>query len=232
MCYFTALIVPPRQLALRFGREWDRIRTFRPVCRVSAFSHAEYPVVTADPEIGYFCWGLIPFWTDTLHDALALRNRTANARAESIFRKPSFREPIRKRRCLVPVSGFFEWQDADGRKTPYYITAPGESVLSLAGIYDRWYNRELDEWVETYAVITTEANPLLRRIHNARPRMPAILRREEEPLWLDPTLEEEEIAALLRPFAGELEGRPVGRDLLRRDPYDPAILQAAGPVLS
>lgn len=231
MCYYTALIVPPQQLSLRFGRGFDRIRDFRPVCRVSAFGHTEYPVVTDDPQMGYFRWGLIPFWTQTIEEALTLRNRTANARAETLFRKPSFREPIRKRRCLVPVSGFFDWQEVAGTKIPCYVTAPDAPILALAGVYDRWYNPLSEEWVETYAVITTPANPLMRRIHNTNFRMPAILGREEEARWLDPALGEREIAALLRPYAGELEGRPVGRDLLRRDPYDPAILQAAGPAM-
>lgn len=231
MCYYTALIVPPQQLALRFGRAWDRVRDFRPVYRLSAFRHAPYPVVTADPYLGYFRWGLIPFWTATLEEALAIRNRTANARAETIFRKPSFREPIRKRRCLIPVSGFFDWRDAGGYKVPYYVTSPGEAILALAGIYDRWYNRQLDEWVETYAVITTEANSLMSRIHNTNLRMPAILPRADEPRWLDPDLDESAIGRMLRPYAGELEGRPVGRDLLRRDPYDPAIVAADGPVI-
>lgn len=85
--------------------------------------------------------------------------------------------------------------------------------------------------METYAIITTGANPLMSRIHNTNLRMPAILRRADEPRWLDPALGESEIGELLRPFAGELEGRPVERDPLRRDPYDPAIVEAAGPVM-
>lgn len=77
---------------------------------MSAFSHAEYPIVTAYPAFRPMRWGLIPFWTDTLEDALSIRNRTINARAETIFKKPSFREAIKKKRCLVPASGFFDWR--------------------------------------------------------------------------------------------------------------------------
>ena len=162
MCYHTALIVPPRQLSLRFGKEFDRIERFRPTYHVSAFAHEEYPVVTADPEIQLYRWGLIPFWTDTVEDALAIRNRTANARAETIFTKPSFREPIRKRRCLVPASGFFDWRHERYGKVPYFITVRDTPILAFAGIYDFWHNRELDEWIGTYSIVTTQANEMMR----------------------------------------------------------------------
>ena len=71
MCYHTALVAQPHQLALRFGREFDRIEDFRPTYHVSAFAHTEYPIITVDPHIQFFRWGLIPFWTDTLEDAIA-----------------------------------------------------------------------------------------------------------------------------------------------------------------
>lgn len=125
MCYHTALIVQPRQLALRFGREYDRITEFRPIYHASAFAHEEYPVITADPQIELFRWGLIPFWTKSLTDALAIRNRTPNARSETVLTKSAFRESVRKRRCLVPASGFFDWQHEGKQKIPYYITVPG-----------------------------------------------------------------------------------------------------------
>ena len=78
MCYHTALIAQPQQLALRFGKEFDRIRDFRPTYHVSAFTHAEYPIITSDPQIQFFRWGLIPFWTDSIEDAVAIRNRRNN----------------------------------------------------------------------------------------------------------------------------------------------------------
>lgn len=225
MCYHTALIVPPQQLALRFGREWDRIEDFRPSYHVSAFSHAEYPIVTADRQIQLLRWGLIPFWTDTIEDALAIRNRTANARAETIFTKPSFREPVRRRRCLVPASGFFDWRHERTGKVPYYISVPDAPILAFAGIYDFWHNMELDEWVGTYSIITTQANEMMRYIHNTNFRMPVILHPQDEQRWLDPDLREKEITGLLRPFPSEeMTSAAIRNDFIRKAPDDPSIL--------
>lgn len=225
MCYHTTLIVPPRQLALRFGREWDLIRDFRPTYHVSAFAHEEYPIITADPHIQLFRWGLIPFWTDSVEDAVAIRNRTANARAETIFIKPSFREPIRKRRCLVPASGFFDWRHEHNRKVPCYITVKDAPIIAFAGIYDCWHNKELNEYVGTYSIITTDANPLMRRIHNTNFRMPVILHPEDEQRWLDPALTQDRIAAMLRPFPERMmEERIIRNDFIRKAPDDASIL--------
>lgn len=114
MCYHSALNASPKELSRRFSRNDDLCQGFRPTNIVSLFSHAEYPIITADKQRQYFRWGLIPFWRDKIEDALTIRNRTINARAETIFTKPSFREPIRKKRCLVPATGFFDWRHEGG----------------------------------------------------------------------------------------------------------------------
>lgn len=228
MCYHTALIAQPRQLALRFGKEFDRIEDFRPTYHVSAFAHAEYPVITSDPHIQLFRWGLIPFWTDSVEDAVAIRNRTANARAETIFTKPSFREPIRRHRCMVPASGFFDWRHERNRKVPFYITVKEAPIIAFAGLYDCWHNKELDEYVRTYSIITTEANEMMRYIHNTNFRMPVILHPEDEQRWLDPQLTVNEIAELLKPFPDEaMSGKIIRNDFIRKAPEDATILTPA-----
>lgn len=228
MCYHTALIAPPRQLALRFGRDFDRIEEFRPTYHVSAFTHAEYPIITSEPQIQLFRWGLIPFWTSSVEDALAIRNRTANARAETIFTKPSFRDPIRRKRCLVPASGFFDWRHEGSRKIPYYITVKDAPIIAFAGIYDCWHNKELDEYVGTYSIITTQANEMMQYIHNTNFRMPVILHRSAEQLWLDPSMTEEEIAGLLKPYpSSDMASEVIRNDFIRKAPDDPTILSPA-----
>lgn len=225
MCYHTALIAQPRQLALRFGKEFDRIRNFRPTYHVSAFTHAEYPIIMSDPQIQFFRWGLIPFWTDSIEDAVAIRNRTANARAETIFTKPSFREPIRKKRCLVPASGFFDWRHEPTRKVPYYITVPNRPIIAFAGIFDCWHNKELDEYVGTYSIITTAANQMMRFIHNTNYRMPVILHLEDEKRWLNPSLNDNQISELLKPYSSrDMTSETIFNDFLRKSPNDPTIL--------
>lgn len=230
MCYHTALVAQPHQLALRFGREFDRIEDFRPTYHVSAFAHTEYPIITVDPHIQFFRWGLIPFWTDTLEDAIAIRNRTINARSETIFSKPSFREPIRKKRCLVPASGFFDWRHEGEHNVPYYITVHDRPIIAFAGIFDCWHNKELDEYVGTYSIITTGANEMMRYIHNTNFRMPVILHPEDEQRWLDPELSEKEIMRLLKPYPDKaMAGNIIDNDFIRKSPYDPSILGATIP---
>lgn len=230
MCYHTALIARPDQLARRFGRSDARIRDFRPMYHISAFTHAEYPVVTDDEQFEYFRWGLIPFWTRGIDDALTIRNRTINARSESVFTKPSFREPIRKRRCLVPASGYFDWRHDGGRKIPYYITLKDRPLFAFAGIYDSWRNPVTGEEVPTFSILTTRANRLMSFIHNTNFRMPVILRREDEETWLDPSLTQRQVDDLLQSYPDrEMQGRTIGNDFLRKSPYDRSILDTSDP---
>lgn len=233
MCYHTALIAEAQQLALRFDRKADLIREFRPSYHISAFTHAEYPIVTSDNQIHFFRWGLIPFWTDNVEDAVTIRNRTINARAETIFTKPSFREPIHKKRCLVPVSGFFDWRHDGERKIPYYVTVQNYPIIAFAGIYDCWHNKELDEYVGTYSIITTGANEMMRYIHNTNFRMPVILHPEDEQRWLNAELSEQEIAGLLKPYPDNtMNGEVLDNDFIRKSPYDPSILRVVIPGCS
>lgn len=174
--------------------------------------------------------GSYTFWTDTLEDAIAIRNRTINARSETIFSKPSFREPIRKKRCLVPASGFFDWRHEGDQNIPYYITVHDRPIIAFAGIFDCWHNKELDEYVGTYSIITTRANEMMRYIHNTNFRMPVILHPEDEKRWLDPELLEKEIMGLLKPYPDKaMAGNIIDNDFIRKSPYDPSILGAAIP---
>ena len=139
---------------------------------------------------------------------MTVRNQTVNARAETIFENASFRVPIRQRRCLVPVSGFYGWRHEQHRKIPLYVTLKERPLFSLAGIFDRWYCRATAAWTTTFSIITTEANPLMRYVNNANGRMPVILPREAAADWLNPRYHGEEIlsAALTNMKYHELKG--------------------------
>ncbi|RMD92054.1 MAG: SOS response-associated peptidase [Alphaproteobacteria bacterium] len=122
-------------------------------------------------------WGFIPHWYKTPDDGPLL----INARAESVAKKPAFARAARERRCLIPASGFYEWEKAaDGRRLPWYITARDDSPLAFAGIWQRW-EAEGQEPMTTTAIITTNANPDIAHIHS---RAPVIIAREDWPLWL------------------------------------------------
>ena len=197
MCYHIFLAAGPEELARHFGRKADLIRNLRPPLRACAFSHLPYPVLTGDEQIRYSRWGLIPYWLRRPEDVVTVRNQTVNARAETIFENASFRVPIRQRRCLVPVSGFYGWRHEQHRKIPLYVTLKERPLFSLAGIFDRWYCRATAAWTTTFSIITTEANPLMRYVNNANGRMPVILRSDDESRWLSPALSDAQIAALL-----------------------------------
>lgn len=116
-----------------------------------------------------------------------------NARAETLAEKPSFKRLIGKRRCLVLADGFYEWRKEGKRKVPLRIVRKDRQPFAFAGLWDSWRNPDANE-LHSFTIITTEANDLLRPIHD---RMPVILHQTDEQLWLDPNVND---AAKLRPF--------------------------------
>jgi len=121
-------------------------------------------------------WGFIPHWYKAPNDGPLL----INARAETIAEKPAFKAACRERRCLIPVSGFYEWtKDADGNRLPWYIRAPDKAPLALAGVWQPW--EKGSEAMTTCAIVTTGANKPMSGIHH---RMPVLLSAQDWPLWL------------------------------------------------
>ena len=126
---------------------------------------------------GYMRWGLIPSWAKDP----SMGSRMINARAETIAEKPAFRNALRRRRCLVLADGFYEWQRAGTSRRPMRVEMrPGEP-FAFAGLWETWRNPD-GQAIPSCTIITTEANELIRPIHD---RMPVILRRELEEFWLD-----------------------------------------------
>ena len=168
----------------------------------NGFTYRKAPVIINDdkPRIQYYTWGLIPKWIKSIDDSKKIRTQTLNARSESVFEKPSFRNSISKKRCLIPASGFYEWRDFNGKKYPYYIYLKDRDLFSFAGIYENWTDRETGEIFNTYSMLTVAANPLMAKIHNSKERMPVILSKEDEQKWLNPNLTSEEITSLMKPY--------------------------------
>jgi len=150
-------------------------------------------------------WGLIPSWAEDPK----VGYKMINARAESVFTSPAFRTSIRKKRCLIPADGFYEWRrQAEGPKQPYLIHRPDGQPLALAGIWSTWKEPESGDWLRSCAIVTTTPNELMASIHD---RMPVILPESAWDRWLDPELDDiAELRDLLVPFvADELEAYPV-----------------------
>jgi putative SOS response-associated peptidase YedK len=125
-------------------------------------------------------WGLIPrWWNKPLKEA---KIATFNARVETVETKPFFRDAFKRTRCLIPMSGYFEWQDTPGGKQPWYFSArDGSPVLTAAGLWDEWKNRETGERLKSCTMIITEPNGFVSEVHD---RMPALLTEEQFDPWL------------------------------------------------
>lgn len=222
------------KLAARYGRNLSVVEIAEKILkeqeqyRVNAFSFPEYPIITSDPELHIFKWGLIPFWVKDQKQADEIKRMTLNARADTVFQKPSFREPIMKKRCLVPSTGYFEWRHEGNKKIPYYIYVKDEPIFSMAGVYDSWLDKSTGEIVKTFSIITTDANPLTDYIHNTKHRMPAILSHADEEKWLDPKLRKSDMEQLLLPFpADRMDAYIIDSDFLKKSSDDPTILDKA-----
>jgi putative SOS response-associated peptidase YedK len=155
-------------------------------------------------EVVLLRWGLIPSWAKDP----SLGDRMINARAETAAGKPAFRSAIRRRRCLVPASGFYEWKRTNGRKQPYYIRRPDGKPFALAGLWESWEGPG-QAAVESCAILTTSANELLLPIHD---RMPVIVSPADYDLWLSLGIRDPaELARLFRPCPPEeMTAFPVG----------------------
>jgi len=187
MCYTIKIDLTREQLELRFGAKIDLPDNYKPGNKISAFSLPQLPVICNDDPfiIRVFTWGLIPFWVKDANLARDIRMKTFNAKSESLGEKPSFRNSLSRKRCIVLTSGFYEWHTEGNKKTPYFIGLKDQTGFALAGLYDQWTNRETGEIIDTFTVITTRANPMMEEIHNLKKRMPVILTPGTEQKWLD-----------------------------------------------
>ena len=158
-------------------------------------------------ELSLFKWGLVPRWAKDE----SIGSKLINARAETLTEKPSFRDAFRSRRCIVPVSGFYEWMRvAKGAKQPFYFYLKEKEVFGFAGLWEEWLDTETGEAVETCTIITTEANEVLKPVHN---RMPVILKSDFYEEWLNPKVKDTaKLHNLLVPYpAGEMSSHAVSR---------------------
>jgi putative SOS response-associated peptidase YedK len=143
--------------------------------------------------LGSMRWGLIPPWSK---DA-AIASHTINARCETVAEKPSFRHAIKYNRCIIPISGFYEWTHSGGKKTPHYIYLSDNSPMGLAGIWEHWKSPGGEE-LETFSILTTSANSHIQPLHD---RMPVILQPSDYDLWLSKNVHNpHDLVHLYQPF--------------------------------
>lgn len=149
-------------------------------------------------RMGYLRWGLIPPWAKEL----SIGNKMINARAETLSEKPSFKNALKKKRCLIIADSFYEWKRIDSKtKVPMRIKLKSNELFAMAGIWEKWISPEGTQ-IYSCSVITTKANSLVKDIHD---RMPVILHPEDEKRWLDPSVEDpKRLNDLLKPLEPEL----------------------------
>lgn len=194
--------------------------TFQPVIRLSRD--------TGEREMALLRWGMVPFFASSLKEFKGMS--TINARAESVATSATWREPLKRRRCLIPADGFYEWAEkmnepvrvgarvkaSKSGKQPYAVTLSDGEPMAIAGLWDAWKEpkkspQEVDRWLQSFAMVTTEANELMARIHT---RMPVILRERDWAEWLDRDEARPAPVHLLRPFDS---------DAMRMEPANTAV---------
>lgn len=175
--------------------------TFQPVVRENRD--------TRERELVLMRWGLVPFFAKSLLDFRGFS--TINARAESVSKTATYREAFRKRRCLVPADGFYEWKKTavPGTKKParqpYAFSLTADATFAFAGLWDAWKDKTSGEWLQSFTIITTDPNELTASVHD---RMPVIVRERDWDLWLSREVGEEpgdaeRLLALLKPYDAE-----------------------------
>ena len=188
----------------------------------------EVAAVRLEPEVGralrMLRWGLVPAWQKA---APGFDARMINARAETAAQKPAFRDAFRRRRCLLPADGFFEWKKLGQRKQPYVIRMQDGRPFAFAGLWERWHGED-GAVVESCAILTTEPNELMREIHD---RMPVILPPADYTSWLDPGEEDpDRLSPLLRPYpAGDMLAYPVSPHVNSPRHDDPSCVEPFEP---
>jgi len=184
----------------RFGV--PEVPELKPRYNIAPFQHVPIIVGGEARSVKWMRWGLVPHWAKGEEFGLKL----INVRSESAMEKPMFKPLLNRQRCLVPATGFYEWQKQGTRKRPYHIRVKDQEYFAMAGIYDTW-SKEGEDLV-TFSILTTAANEAISPIHD---RMPVILRREREAAWASKeVLSADELSEIFQPLpASSIDAYPV-----------------------
>jgi len=162
-------------------------------------------------------WGLVPSWAKDSK----IGYRMINARADTVSAKPSFQSSFNKRRCLIPANGFYEWKTEDKKKTPFYYTLRDQPLFAFAGLWEEWMDPN-NMKLQTYTIITTNANQLIKTIHD---RMPVILKPQDEAVWLNEKTTPDSLLSLLKPYPPKsMLSAEVSDRLNRSSENDPRLI--------
>jgi len=212
MCYDIAFLTQKAiKYAKRYGdtKETSELQNKYRKYHASGFEHPEVPIITTEnpKEVVISEWGLVPHWTKSIEDAVQVRDRTLNARDDTLYEKPSYRDAATwGNRCIITIDGFFEHHHFSGKTFPYFISRADREPMSLAGLWSRW---EGDDFVKhTFTIITTTGNNMMAQIHNnpklKGPRMPVIIPDNLIATWLQQDLGKNEVENIMQPLEDSL----------------------------
>ena len=201
MCFHNSLTASSITLKNRYmiTNSEPEVDSFEPSEEINAFDHSLSPIVAEGNCLRAMHWGMIPEWVYSEIRARELKKQTLNAMAETALSKPSFISAIQHKRCLIPSTGFYEWQTKGKEKRKYKIQMKNSEIFSIAGMFDCWKNPITNTVWWGFSVLTCPANPLMAEIHNTKKRMPVLLLPEHESLWLNH--ESEAWKSLMKPIS-------------------------------
>ena len=222
MCGRFTLSTPPPAIADHFGLgEVPEIEARFNVAPGQSIATISVAGEGSGSTLSLRRWGLVPSWAKDSK----IGSRLINARAETVAEKPSFRSALRRRRCLVPADGFYEWAGSKGSKQPYFIGLEDRALFAFAGLWERWTDPD-GVALESCTLLTTAAAEQLRALHD---RMPVIVDPADYGLWMDPSVAEPDLVSpvIERNLGGALQFYPISRYVndVRHD--DPRCLEAS-----
>ena len=195
MCFNISIVNNKNTIEKQLEAEFDIGSFFKPQEHISAFTNPLIPIITSDNrnKIQLYNWGLIPKWVKDIQKANQIRKMTYNAKSETLKDKPSFRNSIKNKKCLIIANGFYEWQSVSTGKICHYITSSDEEIFTFAGIWSDWIDNTTGELIKSVSIITQSANLMMAKIHNIKKRQPVILLKENRDKWFNSGLNYEKI---------------------------------------
>ncbi len=196
MCGRSSLTKSEKELEARFKATFysEDLEKYNPLPNYNVAPTHVMPIITSkDPE--HFVpmrWGLIPYWAKDKK----IGYKMINARIETVLEKAAFKQAVTRRRCLVPMDGYYEWKKNGKKKTPYRIITRDQEIFSAAGLWENWKD-ERGNLIQSFTVLTQIPSETIAHIHD---RMPAILRKDQEKDWLDMSISPQEALSLLTPY--------------------------------
>jgi putative SOS response-associated peptidase YedK len=200
MCGRSSLTKSEKELEARFKATFysEDLEKYNPLPNFNVAPTHVLPIITNQDPTHFLPlrWGLIPYWAKDIK----IGYRMINARVETVQEKSAFKSALAKRRCLVPLDGYYEWKKNGKRKTPYRITLKDQSIFTCAGLWETWKSPQ-GERISSFTIITQPPSPSISHIHD---RMPAMLTAEQEKYWIDLDMAPAEALKLIAPYPDEM----------------------------